>query len=146
MMTGQALMDEALAQNRGVILAARHHGCWELCSLYNATRYSITSLYRPPRMKYLGAVMRAGREHTGARLAGKRRTSVIFIYAQRLRGGAGYHIHFQSTTTEVYDPDPTVAATAVNLGVENIVWECPEQYAWSYKRFNNRPFGEPRFY
>jgi KDO2-lipid IV(A) lauroyltransferase len=196
---GQSLMDEAIAKQRGVILAAPHHGCWELCGLYIATRYPITSLYRPPRMKDLEAVMRAGREHTGARLvptdsrgvkslikalhqgqcvgilpdqvpnpgsgvyapffgisaytmmlitrlAGKRQTPVIFMYAQRLRGGAGYRIHYRPADSEIYDPESAVAAAAVNLGVESMVRECPEQYAWSYKRFKDRPLGERSFY
>ncbi len=199
MTTGQALMDEAIARNQGVILAAPHLGCWELCGLYVATKYPITSLYRRSRQPALEAIMHAGREHTGARLvptevrgikslvkaldkghcvgilpdqvpnpgngvyapffgidaytmmlatrlASKRRTPVIFTYAQRLRGGAGYHVHYRPATTDVYDPDPVVAAAAVNLGVENMVRECPEQYAWSYKRFKDRPPGEPRFY
>jgi lauroyl/myristoyl acyltransferase len=68
MTTGETLLDEAITQNRGVILAAPHHGCWELYGLYIAARYPLTSLYRPPRLDYLERVMRAGREHTGARL------------------------------------------------------------------------------
>ncbi|HKF93042.1 MAG TPA: hypothetical protein VKB96_00265 [Gammaproteobacteria bacterium] len=51
-----------------MILAAPHHGCWELYGLYIAARYPLTSLYRPPRLDYLERVTRAGREHTGARL------------------------------------------------------------------------------
>jgi len=66
--TGQATMDEAVAQNRGVILAAPHLGSWELCGLYSATQSAITSLYRPPRLESLETIMRTGREHTGARL------------------------------------------------------------------------------
>ncbi|MGH8501693.1 MAG: lysophospholipid acyltransferase family protein [Gammaproteobacteria bacterium] len=66
--TGQATMDEAVAQNRGVILAAPHLGSWELCGLYSATQSAITSLYRPPRLQSLENIMRVGREHTGARL------------------------------------------------------------------------------
>jgi lauroyl/myristoyl acyltransferase len=33
MTTGETLLDEAITQNRGVILAAPHHGCWELYGL-----------------------------------------------------------------------------------------------------------------
>jgi Kdo2-lipid IVA lauroyltransferase/acyltransferase len=197
--TGKALMDEAVAQSRGVILAAPHLGSWEFCGLYSATCYAITSLYRPPRLKGLETIMRAGRENTGAnllptgaqgikgllkalasgecvgilpdqvpnrgngvhapffgidaytmmlitRLAGKRRIPVILIYAQRLRGGQGFHVHYAAAPREIYDPDPVAAAAALNRGVESLVRECPEQYAWSYKRFKNRPPGAQSIY
>jgi KDO2-lipid IV(A) lauroyltransferase len=47
------------------------------------------------------------------RLAVKRRTPVIFTYARRLRGG-GYHIHYHGTPAQIYDPNPVIAATALN--------------------------------
>lgn len=197
--TGQTLMDEALAQNRGVILAAPHLGSWELCGLYSATRGAITSLYRSPRLLALDSVMRAGREHTGARLvpteahgikslvkalnerqcvgilpdqvpnpsngvyapffgvdaytmvlvarlAHKRRVPVIFMYAERLKKAAGFHIHYRRASDDIYDPDPVIAAAAINASVERMVRECPEQYGWSYKRFKDRPPGAPPLY
>jgi Kdo2-lipid IVA lauroyltransferase/acyltransferase len=80
------------------------------------------------------------------RLAGKRRIPVILIYAQRLRGGQGFHVHYAAAPREIYDPDPVAAAAALNRGVESLVRECPEQYAWSYKRFKNRPPGAQSIY
>lgn len=41
----------------------------------------------------------------------------------------------------VDDPDPVVAATALNQGVEACVRRCPLQYQWSYRRFSVRPDG-----
>jgi KDO2-lipid IV(A) lauroyltransferase len=37
------------------------------------------------------------------------------------------------------DPDDVVAATRLNLGIEECVRHCPEQYTWSYRRFRTRP-------
>ncbi|MGI8740567.1 MAG: lipid A biosynthesis acyltransferase [Gammaproteobacteria bacterium] len=197
--TGQAVMDAAIAQNRGIILAAPHLGSWELCGLYSATLGTITSLYRPPRLAALETVMRVGREHTGARLvpteahgvkalvgalnarqmvgilpdqvphpgngvyapffgidsytmglvarlARKRRVPVIFMYAERLAKARGFRIHYRRAGDDIYDADPVVAAAALNASVEQLVRECPEQYAWSYKRFKDRPPGAPEVY
>lgn len=197
--SGQAIMDEALARRRGVVLAAPHLGSWELCGLYTATHHPITSLYRPPRLQNFEEILRAGREHTGAclvptdargirallralkaghcagilpdqvpnpgngvyapffgidaytmmlitRLAGKRETPVVFMFAQRLHGGRGYHVHYQRAPAEIYASNAAVAAAAVNRGVEELVRQCPEQYAWSYKRFKDRPPGQASIY
>ncbi|MBA2410798.1 MAG: lipid A biosynthesis acyltransferase [Gammaproteobacteria bacterium] len=197
--TGQAVMDAAIAQHRGVILAAPHLGSWELCGLYSTTLGTITSLYRPPRLAALEPLMRAGREHTGARLvptethgikalvralnerqmvgilpdqvphpgngvyapffgidsytmglvsrlARKRRVPVIFMYAERLGKARGFVIHYRRAGDDIYDPDPVIAATALNASVEQMVRECPTQYGWSYKRFKDRPPGAAQFY
>ena len=42
--------------------------------------------------------------------------------------------------------DEVTAATALNQGVEACVRQLPEQYQWSYKRFQARPEGEPKLY
>jgi KDO2-lipid IV(A) lauroyltransferase len=65
MTTGQALMDGAIAEDWGVILAAPQHGRWVRCGLYIAMRNPVTSLYRPPGLKDLKDVIRTGCEHTG---------------------------------------------------------------------------------
>ncbi|MGB0134341.1 lipid A biosynthesis acyltransferase [Dokdonella sp.] len=46
---GEALLDEALASGKGVIIAAPHLGCWELLSYWLAERTSLAIVYRPPR-------------------------------------------------------------------------------------------------
>jgi len=66
--SGEDLLEEALAAGRGVILAAPHLGAWELMGLYSSLRHPITSLYRPPRMGGLDALMKGARERLGATL------------------------------------------------------------------------------
>lgn len=46
---GQHLLDAALADERGLIIAAPHLGCWELLNHWLASRTSLAILYRPPR-------------------------------------------------------------------------------------------------
>ncbi|WP_342316641.1 lauroyl acyltransferase [Lysobacter sp. FW306-1B-D06B] len=48
---GTHLMDEAIAAGRGVIIAAPHHGNWELLNQWLAWRTPLAILYRPPESK-----------------------------------------------------------------------------------------------
>lgn len=73
-----------------------------------------------------------------ARLATPKRVPVIFAYAERLPRGRGYRYHCIPAPEGLYAEDPVVAATAINQAVETLVRQCPEQYAWSYKRFSKR--------
>jgi Kdo2-lipid IVA lauroyltransferase/acyltransferase len=65
---GQAHLDRTLAESRGAFLVSPHLGSWEFAGLHVATLGPMTTLYRPPRMQALDALMRASREATGARL------------------------------------------------------------------------------
>jgi KDO2-lipid IV(A) lauroyltransferase len=80
------------------------------------------------------------------RLAIKTGAPVIFIYAERLPRGTGYHMHFMEAPAGIDDSDSMIAATALNKGIENCVRQLPEQYQWSYKRFRTRPVGEKPVY
>jgi KDO2-lipid IV(A) lauroyltransferase len=66
---GEALLRAALAQGKGVILAAPHLGSWELIGHYIAASAPITCLYKPPRSPAVEAAMRAGRTHLKVKLA-----------------------------------------------------------------------------
>jgi KDO2-lipid IV(A) lauroyltransferase len=75
------------------------------------------------------------------RLARKTGAKVIYAYAERLAGGRGYHIHYLPADEKLRDEQPEVAATALNQGIESIIRQLPEQYQWSYKRFQIQPDG-----
>ena len=81
-----------------------------------------------------------------SRLAQKSGAPVIYIYAERLPKGKGYHIHFHDASDTVNDSDTVQSATAINQGIEYCVREHPEQYQWNYRRFKTRPAGEAGFY
>ncbi len=66
--SGEEALLEAVAQKRGVIIAAPHIGAWEMVGLYWASRFPMTSLYRPPKMSELDQFVRSARERSGARL------------------------------------------------------------------------------
>ena len=80
------------------------------------------------------------------RLARKTGAPVVFTYVERLPAAGGYRMSFLPAPEGIDDPDPEIAAAALNLGVESCIRRCPEQYQWSYKRFSVRPDGAPSPY
>lgn len=55
--------------------------------------------------------------------------AVIMVFAERLPGGRGYHMHFEELPTAQLDE------AALNRAVETQVRRRPEQYLWSYNRY-----------
>jgi KDO2-lipid IV(A) lauroyltransferase len=76
-----------------------------------------------------------------SRLAHKSGAAVVFAVCERLPHGGGFRVHWLEAPEGIADADPEVAAAALNRGVESCVRICPEQYQWSYKRFEARPDG-----
>lgn len=62
-------IETAQLQGKGVIMMTPHFGCFELISLYIAARQPMTSMYRPPRWKFLDTLMHVGRERGQTKLA-----------------------------------------------------------------------------
>lgn len=67
--SGEEPVREAMAARRGVILAGLHLGAWELVLAYCSARYTMTTLFRPPRPRELEPWMRSARERFGTRLS-----------------------------------------------------------------------------
>jgi Kdo2-lipid IVA lauroyltransferase/acyltransferase len=60
--------------------------------------------------------------------------TVLLAFGERLKSGKGYVIHIEPLYPEgaqAKAPSPQ----EVNLGIERLVRQCPEQYLWSYGRF-----------
>jgi KDO2-lipid IV(A) lauroyltransferase len=51
------------------------------------------------------------------------------VFAERLPGGRGYHMHFEELPTEHLDE------AALNRAIETQVRRCPAQHLWSYFRY-----------
>jgi KDO2-lipid IV(A) lauroyltransferase len=81
-----------------------------------------------------------------AKLVQETGAAVIFMYSERLPKGRGFVAHYHAAPEGIDSPDLLTAVTAMNLGVERCVRECPQQYWWAYRRFRRRPPGEPAFY
>jgi KDO2-lipid IV(A) lauroyltransferase len=80
-----------------------------------------------------------------SRLAAKSGAPVLFAFAAR-RPDGGYRAHWLLADPEIAAADPEVAAAALNRGVEHCVRLYPEQYQWTYRRFEIRPDGAPSPY
>jgi KDO2-lipid IV(A) lauroyltransferase len=62
-------IEAAHAQGKGVIALTPHMGCFEIISLFIASRMPITSMYRPSRWKFLDKLMLEGRKRGQTKLA-----------------------------------------------------------------------------
>ncbi len=65
---GEELLEQALKNKKGAILAAPHLGCWELLGHYLADKYPTTCMYQKPKIKQLDSIIRYGRERFGVKL------------------------------------------------------------------------------
>ncbi len=84
--SGEEQLRAALAHGQGAILAVPHLGAWEMIGLYCSHHYPMTSLYRPPRMVALDALIRHGRERLGAKLVPVDASGVRALYQTLHRG------------------------------------------------------------
>lgn len=62
---GAHLLDEAIAAGRGVIVAAPHHGNWELLNQWLASRTPLAILYAPPESPVMDAFLQQVRAAHG---------------------------------------------------------------------------------
>ena len=65
---GEDLLEQARTEQRGVILAMPHLGCWEIVGLYFARHYAMTIMYADRRGRQLEQLVRNARQRTGATL------------------------------------------------------------------------------
>lgn len=65
--------------------------------------------------------------------------AVIMIWAERLPGGAGFHVHLQKPAQPI-EGSLEERARRINLAIEHLVRQCPAQYLWGYNRYK-RPRG-----
>lgn len=79
------------------------------------------------------------------RLARRSGAPVLLGWAERKPGGR-YALHLREANAAVADEDEVVAATALNADIEAAVRTCPDQYLWTYRRFNCPPDGQPSPY
>jgi KDO2-lipid IV(A) lauroyltransferase len=73
------------------------------------------------------------------RLAHKTGAPVVFGFAERLPGGAGYCVHVLPAPEGIAAADPETTVTALHAGIEACVRLAPLQYQWTYKRYSMQP-------
>jgi len=84
---GAELLDEALAAQRGVIIAAPHLGCWELLNYWLAARTPLAILYRAPRKSTLEPLLREVRGAMPVEQVRAEGSGVRALYRRLAAGG-----------------------------------------------------------
>ena len=83
-----SVVEDAQRAGRGVIMLTPHLGCFEVAALYIAQRIALTSLYRPPRQRWLEPLMLRGRNRGNARVSPANLRGVRTLYKALQRGEA----------------------------------------------------------
>jgi len=78
--TGEECLQQVFQKNQGIILLTPHLGAWEMAGLYASSRYTITSLYRPPKLQGLHDLIQSGRERLGAKLVSTNQAGIRLLY------------------------------------------------------------------
>lgn len=68
--------------------------------------------------------------------------AVIMIWAERLPGGAGYHLHLQAPT-QALAGDTAARVRQISGEIESLIRQCPAQYLWGYNRYKRPAGAEP---
>ncbi len=84
---GGELFDQALADGRGLIIAAPHLGCWELLNFWLCDRTPIAIAYRPPRQPALEPLLLKARGALAAEQVAAEGTTGVRKLFKRLREG-----------------------------------------------------------
>ena len=83
---GEDLVQEALAQGKGLVLLGPHLGNWELVGLYLSSRFQMAALYEPPKLKEFESFMIDQRSRMGSELVPTNKRGVMRLL-QILKGG-----------------------------------------------------------
>ena len=89
---GIELFEQALASERGVIIAAPHLGCWELLNFWLCSRTHIAIAYRPPRQPALEPLLIRARGALAAEQVRAEGAAGVRILFKRLRDGGAVGI------------------------------------------------------
>lgn len=79
-------------------------------------------------------------------LARMSRSVVIPFFHRRLPDNQGYALRLGAPLEGMPSEDAETDTARVNLSIEQMVREAPEQYLWVHKRFKTRPEGSPPIY
>ncbi|MDA1299986.1 MAG: lysophospholipid acyltransferase family protein [Proteobacteria bacterium] len=69
----------------------------------------------------------------------------VAVINRRLENGR-FSLEFIEPDESIYSDDMALAAAGLNATVARCVQRAPDQYQWEYKRFRERPPGEPKLY
>jgi KDO2-lipid IV(A) lauroyltransferase len=110
---GEETLNEAIKQQKGVLLILPHLGNWEMINAYLVKKLGmpIMAMYSPAQMPAVDAIMREGRARTGLDLAEANSRGVIQLI-QRLKAGGNLAI------LPDQEPDRSGGEFALFFGIE----------------------------
>jgi KDO2-lipid IV(A) lauroyltransferase len=77
-----------------------------------------------------------------AKLARMTGASIVPFYPIRLDNGRGFRLIVLPELEDFPSGDIEADSARVNKTLESMVYNCPEQYLWSHKRFKRQPDGK----
>jgi Kdo2-lipid IVA lauroyltransferase/acyltransferase len=84
---GEDLLKAAMAEGRGVVMLAPHHGNWEMLGLYLGRYYGLTTMYLPAKDPALNELVRLARTRGGAAVAPATNSGVRTVLKVLKQGG-----------------------------------------------------------
>ena len=72
--------------------------------------------------------------------------AIVPFYPVRLGNGKGYKLVIRKALENLPSGNVTKDAENINLAIDKMVRQLPEQYAWIHKRFKHRPEGASSIY
>ena len=85
---GEHLLDEALAEGKGVVGITSHLGNWEVLNHWYCLKCSPIIFYRPPKQKAVDSLLQKQRTQLGNKVAASTREGIISVMREVRRGGA----------------------------------------------------------
>lgn len=79
------------------------------------------------------------------KLAEKTGATVLICYMKRLQGSKGYDLHFEPIPDFQSQSIDEMTST-INLEIEKVIKETPQQYLWIYRRFRTQPDKQKNIY
>ena len=81
-------VEQALARGKGLIFLTPHLGCYEITSVYYASKHPIAVLFRPARQAWLNPLIETGRSKGQVTLAPASTSGVRLLMQALKKGGA----------------------------------------------------------
>jgi len=74
---GEELVDQALARKKGILITCPHLGNWEVVGYWCGSKAPMTSMYAPPKSKYVADIILKSRQKNGSKLVPTNKSGVI---------------------------------------------------------------------
>lgn len=83
---GEALLREKVAQGKGVLVLAPHHGNWEVVAPYLASIAPLTAMYQPLKSSAMDDLVLSGRSKMNISMAPTNRRGVMMLFKALQQG------------------------------------------------------------